>query len=94
MATKPTHTPGPRIHLGCRGDCKEYPMEDWCPGCLERYTAWQRLIAAAPDLLAALRDAEEKLAAYVEEDGLPEMCAMAESLETARAAIKKAEEKR
>lgn len=61
MATKPTHTPGPRIHLGCRGDCKEYPMEDWCPGCLERYTAWQRLIAAAPDLLEAARGALETM---------------------------------
>lgn len=52
------------------------------------------LIAAAPDLLAALRAAEDRLALVIEcdtDDGKPECAANAAALAQARAAIAKAE---
>ena len=59
----------------------------------ERYEANLRLIAAAPDLLAALRTAHDRLASVIEadtDDGKPEDEAMIHAWRKAREAITKA----
>lgn len=55
----------------------------------DRAKADAQLIAAAPDLLRACQGAQAVLLDYVHGDR-PEMCAMAESLESVLAAIAKA----
>lgn len=61
---------------------------DWC----ETDEANAKLIAAAPELLAACKRASAVLEDYVHGDpaDVPEMCAMAETLEDCIAAIAKA----
>jgi len=78
------HTPGPWIEVGRYIETEGHIIcEMFSAGSREERDANQRLIAAAPDLLEALKDVMERLVDRHEAD---------ESAVKARAAIAKAEE--
>ena len=101
--TKTQHTPGPwRVRKDGSGRLARVSDETHEFDCVvtpslhrdaELMEANARLIAAAPELLAALRSCEETLREYTSHEGLPRTGAKrADAIDAARAAIEKAEE--
>ena len=103
------HTPGPWIYSEVKGDHVVHGPEGdcitWCNGVRAPNAANARLIAAAPDLLAALRTMvdymleshEDELtsqhAGDADHDGqAPEVCSYCVAVDQARLAIARAEE--